>query len=124
MNEFNPKKTSILGSSAFNFIANMVSKSISQESSDSTSEEKPVENISDLNQFISLEIKTDTETETESVNNIAEKDLVLCLKNETKSEAANSETGELITYTLLSMSAADQYAKENFLKGCKWLHSF
>jgi len=123
MNEFNLKKSSVLGSNAFNFIANLVSKSISQESSGCTSNERPTENIPDLNQFIKLEIKTNTETEPNSVN-MSEKDSNFCLKNETKTEDLNPETKESIFCELLSVSAADQYAKENFLKGCKWLESF
>ena len=117
MANINPKKSSILGSNAFNFIASMVSKSVNQETATlaNISDTKSTESISDLNQLVSLEIKTDTEPETENTDQSVD----FSLKTDANTETDSIETS--LSCKLLSVSAPGEFVKENFLKGCKWL---
>ena len=99
-NNINLKKPSILNLNTFSFIANIAKKSLNQETSESDE--------ASISEFISLEIKTDTESEKETNFNLKNQDL--------------QETNKIeIDFKLLSKSASDEYkTKENYLKGCKW----
>ncbi len=100
-NNINLKKPSILNLNTFSFIANIAKKSLNQETSESDE--------ASLSEFISLEIKTDTESETKETN--------FNLKNQDLQETNKIE----IDFKLLSKSASNEYkTKENYLKGCKW----